>query len=123
MFLTYSYEQVRITDLSEALLDPACVTALRAAACCRRSSDLSQLTDTQREQINRNPFLVDSLLIGQGGKRTISKVVADFVQNTVDNPIFPTHGKKITASMDLAVLGGNTQYLQAVARGDLVPLA
>jgi outer membrane protein insertion porin family len=112
MFMTYSYEQVRITDLSEALLDPSCLTS--SAGCTLLSSlgDLSQLTPTQREQINRNPFLVDSLLIGQGGTRTISKVVPTFVENTVDNPIFPTTGKKLTATIDLAVLGGNTQYLK-----------
>ena len=109
-FMTYSYEQVRITDLSEALLDPACVSSPAGCSLLSSLGDLSQLTDTQREQINRNPFLVDSLLIGQGGKRTISKVTPTFVQNTVDNPIFPTQGKKLTASMDLAVLGGNTQY-------------
>jgi outer membrane protein insertion porin family len=28
----------------------------------------------------------------------------------VDNPIFPNTGKRLTASIDLAVLGGNTQY-------------
>ena len=111
-FLTYSYEQVRITDLSEALLDPACATSVTGCSVLSSLGDLSQLTDAQREQINRNPFLVDSLLIGQGGTRTISKVVPTFVQNTVDNPIFPTTGKKVTASMDFAVLGGNTQYLK-----------
>ena len=33
-----------------------------------------------------------------------------FVHNTVDNPIFPNQGKRLTASIDLAVLGGNTQF-------------
>ena len=116
-FLTYSYEQVRITDLSEALLDPACVSSPAGCSLLSSLGDLSQLTDTQREQINRNPFLVDSLLIGQGGKRTISKVTPTFTQNTVDNPIFPTQGKKITASMDFAILGGNTQYYKPSLEG------
>src|SRR3954468_3590923 len=116
-FMTYSYEQVRITDLSEALLDPTCVTSANGCTLLSSLGDLSQLTPTQREQINRNPFLVDSLLIGQGGTRTISKVVPTFVQNTVDNPIFPTQGKKVTASMDLAVLGGNTQYYKPSVEG------
>jgi outer membrane protein insertion porin family len=108
---------VRITDLSEALLDPSCLSS--SAGCTLLSSlgDLSQLTPTQREQINRNPFLVDSLLIGQGGTRTISKVVPTFVQNTVDNPIFPTQGTKLTASIDLAMLGGNTQFYKPSVEG------
>ena len=36
------------------------------------------------------PALADSLLIGEGGHRTISKVTPSFVHNTVDNPIFRT---------------------------------
>jgi outer membrane protein insertion porin family len=42
----------------------------------------------------------------------VSKVVPSFVHNTVDNPIFPNEGKKITASIDLALLGGNTNYVK-----------
>jgi outer membrane protein insertion porin family len=32
------------------------------------------------------------------------------VHNTVDNPIFPNQGKRLTASIDLAMFGGNTQF-------------
>jgi outer membrane protein insertion porin family len=32
------------------------------------------------------------------------------VHNTVDSPIFPNQGKRLTAAIDLAVLGGNTQF-------------
>ena len=42
----------------------------------------------------RNPFLQDSLLIGQGGERIISKVTPSIVHNTVDQPIFPTTGRR-----------------------------
>jgi outer membrane protein insertion porin family len=72
--------------------------------------DLSELTSTQVDLLRRNPFVYDSLLIGQGGNRTISKIIPSFVHNTVDNPIFPSQGKRLSASIDLAVLGGNTQY-------------
>ena len=44
-----------------------------------------------------NPFLADSLLIGEGGKRTISKIGPSFVYNTVDHPIFPTTGNALHA--------------------------
>jgi outer membrane protein insertion porin family len=119
LFMTYSYDKIRVADLSEALLDPSCITATGGCSFLSSLNDLSQLTPTQRENINRNPFLVDSLLLGQGGVRTISKVVPTFVHNTVDNPIFPSQGKKLTASLDLAVLGGNTEYYKPSVEGVL----
>jgi outer membrane protein insertion porin family len=110
MFVNYSYETIRITDLSEALIDNSCL--LRVGGCSVLSSvnDISKLTETQLEVLRRNPFIYDSLLVGQGGQRTISKVTPSFVHNTVDNPIFPNTGRRLTASVDLAVLGGNTQF-------------
>jgi len=99
-----------MTNLNEALIDQSCL--LREGGCQIITSvgDLTQFTPTQQELLRRNPFVFDSLLIGQGGSRTISKVIPSFVHNTVDNPIFPNQGKRLTASVDLAVLGGNTQY-------------
>ena len=91
MFVNYSFEQVKVTDLNSAFNDPAL--------------------------LRRNPFLQDSLLIGQGGSRTISKVVPSFVHNTVDQPIFPTTGRRYTASIDLAVLGGNTNFYKPRLEG------
>jgi outer membrane protein insertion porin family len=110
MFVNYAYETVKMSDLNEALIDQSCL--LRASGCSIISSlsDLSQLTAEQRRLLERNPFVLDSLLIGQGGRRSISKVVPSFVHNTVDNPIFPNTGKRFTTSVDLAVLGGNTQF-------------
>jgi len=49
-------------------------------------------------------------LIGQGGKRTISKITPSAVHNTVDNPMFPTTGRRLTASVELAGIGGNTSF-------------
>jgi outer membrane protein insertion porin family len=117
MFVNYSYEQVKMTNLNEALLDPSCLSRDVGCAIIESVGELSQLTDAQVELINRNPFLADSLLIGQGGSRVISKAVPSFVHNTVDNPIFPNQGKRLTASVDLAVLGGNTQYLKPRLEG------
>jgi outer membrane protein insertion porin family len=110
MFFNYSYEAIHITDLSEALIDTSCLLRTGGCSVLQSVNDLSQLTQTQLEVLRRNPFIYDSLLIGQGGKRTISKVTPSFVHNTVDSPIFPNQGKRLTASIDLAVLGGNTQY-------------
>jgi outer membrane protein insertion porin family len=109
MFLNYSYEQSKVADLNEALLDPNCI--VRGGGCSTISlGDLSTLSEDARERLRVNPFVFDSLLIGQGGKRRISKVVPQFVHNTIDNPIFPSQGKRYTASIDLAGLGGNTNF-------------
>jgi outer membrane protein insertion porin family len=89
MFTNYSYEQVRVTEVNAAFNDPLL--------------------------LQRNPFLRDSLLIGAGGERTISKVTPSIVYNTVDQPIFPTTGRRFTASMDLAGLGGNTNFYKPMA--------
>ena len=48
MFVNYSLEQVKVKDLNPLYNDPLV--------------------------LGRNPFLQDSLLIGQGGQRTISKI-------------------------------------------------
>ena len=84
MFTNYSYQSVEVTEINEQYTDPLVLA--------------------------QNPFLRDSLLIGQGGQRIVSKVSPSFVYNTVDQPIFPTTGRRFTASIDLAGLGGNTNF-------------
>jgi outer membrane protein insertion porin family len=86
MYFTYSFEGTTVSDLNPIYYSP--------------------------EILQRNPYLRDSLLIGEGGKRTVSKVTPSFVHNTVDNPIFPNTGKRLTMSMDFAGLGGNTNFLK-----------
>jgi outer membrane protein insertion porin family len=111
LFLTYSYEGTKVSDFNEAFFDPSCY--FRESGCRDISlDDPTQLTPDALELLRRNPFLQDSLLIGQGGQRTISKVVPSFVYNTVDNPIFPSTGKRFTSSFDLAGLGGNTNFIK-----------
>jgi outer membrane protein insertion porin family len=91
LYTNYSYERVRVTDIAQGFLDP---------------------------QIQaRNPFLRDSLLLTAGGERIISKVSPTLVHNTVDQPIFPTTGKRLTASLDLAGLGGNVSYYKPSLEG------
>ena len=110
MFMNYSYETVKMADLNEALIDQSCIFRPGGCSIISSVSNLSQLTPEQQRVLQRNPFVYDSLLIGQGGSRSISKLVPSFVHNTVDNPIFPNEGKRLTASVDLAMLGGNTQF-------------
>ena len=93
MFTNYSYQRVRVTEVNEIYTNPLLLA--------------------------RNPFLRDSLLqgAGQNGQRIISKVVPSIVYNTVDQPIFPTSGKRFTASVDLAGLGGNTNFYKPMVEG------
>jgi outer membrane protein insertion porin family len=91
MFVNYSYEQVKVKELNPLYKDPRVLAG--------------------------NPFLVDSLLIGQGGQRIISKIGPSFVYNTVDHPIFPTSGKRYTLSFDFAGIGGNTNFYNPRAEG------
>ncbi len=91
MFFNYSLERTRVKDLYEGYLDP--------------------------EVQSRNPYLADALLLGQGGRRTVSKITPSVVYNTVDNPIFPSSGRRYTASFDLAGLGGDTSFYSPTAEG------
>jgi outer membrane protein insertion porin family len=87
MFMTYSYEAVKVTDLNPAYQDPRLV--------------------------QNNPFLQESLLLNQiGGRRTVSKVTPSYVFNTIDNPIFPNTGRRLALSSDIAGVGGNTNFLK-----------
>ena len=111
LFLTYSYEGTRVSDFNEAFFDPNCF--FREGGCREISlDDLEDLSPDALELLRRNPFLQDSLLIGQGGERTISKVVPSFVFNTIDNPIFPNTGRRLSLSTDFAGLGGNTKFIK-----------
>ena len=116
MFVSYAYEAVRMTDLNEAFLDPSCI--FNEQGCSTVSlTDLSTVSPDTLESLRRNPFVFDSLLLGAGGRRTVSKVVPSFVHNTVDNPIFPNTGQRLTMAIDLAMLGGNTQFYKPRIEG------
>ncbi|MEQ1869135.1 MAG: BamA/TamA family outer membrane protein [Vicinamibacterales bacterium] len=86
MFANYSYERIRVTEVSTAYSDPVLLA--------------------------RNPFLADSLNTARGGERVISKVTPTLLYNSVDQPIFPTSGRKLQLAVDLAVLGGNTNFIK-----------
>lgn len=91
VFVNYSYEQVQVLDLNTAYTNP--------------------------QLLAQNPFLADSLLIGQGGTRTISKIAPSFSFNTVDNPIFPTTGRRLTSSFEYAGPGGDTFFIKPSIEG------
>jgi outer membrane protein insertion porin family len=91
LFMTYSYERIKVYDINEAYLDPLV--------------------------LGSSPILRESLLIDQGGQRRVSKITPSVVYNTINQPIFPSEGKRATASLDIAGLGGNTQYFQLRMEG------
>jgi outer membrane protein insertion porin family len=105
-YVNYSYEQVTVKDVSQVFVDPSCIFA--DTGCVDLTSSALQQQSSALQQ--QNAFLYDSLLIGQNGHRTISKVTPSLVFNTVDQPIFPTTGRRYTLSVDLAGLGGNTSF-------------
>ena len=84
IFASYSYQRVQVKDLNPLY--------------------------KQSAKLVNNPFLADSLLTNSGGQRRISKIGPSYMYNTIDNPIFPTTGGKLSLSMDVAGLGGNSKF-------------
>jgi outer membrane protein insertion porin family len=113
-FTTYAYDQITIQDLNPAFLGPPTITP--------ENPDFA-VPPLGYEQIDAgtggtgNPFYDDMLLLGSGGKRTVSKITPSFVHNTVDNPIFPSAGRRVTFSVDLAGPGGNTRFVKPFVEG------
>jgi outer membrane protein insertion porin family len=97
MFTTYSYERIKVYDINEAYLNPLVLAG--------------------------NPFLRESLLLDQGGQRRVSKITPSVVYNTINVPIFPDRGARYLGSIDIAGLGGNTEYIQTRLEGiQYIPL-
>ena len=91
VFMGYSLEQVHVTEVNQVFfLSPFFL---------------------------RNPFLQDALLLGQAGKRTISKITPTIMHDTVDHPIFPTSGRRYSTGIELAGLGGNTRFYKPSVEG------
>ncbi len=93
IFVSYSYQRVRVKDLNPYY--------------------------SQAASLANNPFLADTLLTNQGGERRISKIGPSYLFNTIDNPIFPTTGRKLSLGMELAGLGGNSKFYTAKSEGIL----
>jgi len=84
IFATYSYQAVQVKDLNPLYKNSASLV--------------------------NNPFLTDSLLTNENGERKISKIGPSYQYNSIDNPIFPTTGRKLSAAFDLAGIGGNSKF-------------
>jgi outer membrane protein insertion porin family len=112
MFMDYSYDRVMVRDLNQAFFDPTCITTGTCATL-----NINNLTPAQLLAVQNNPYLYDSLLIGKGGHRSISKVTPTIALNSVDNPIMPVTGRRYTFSSAIAGLGGDTRYIKPTAEG------
>lgn len=68
-----------------------------------------------------NSTYLDPRFYGLSGNFRESKLSPSYVYNTVDHPIFPSSGKKLTASFDIAGgrLGGNVHYYKPTLEGVL----
>jgi len=113
MYFNYSYDRVYVRDLNQAFFDSTCLFSVDGC----QTIDFDNLTDEQRRIIEFSPYLKDALLIGQGGRRTISKFTPTFSLNSIDNPISPVTGRRYTASLGMAGLGGNTRYVNPTIEG------
>ncbi len=103
LFLTYSYEKIHITDVNEDYFG-------------QRIPDGAVFVTPPIQRIT-NPYLEDLLLRNSGGRRTISKVVPSFSYNTIDNPIFPSAGQRLSVGIDVAGPGGDTAFIKPVLEG------
>jgi outer membrane protein insertion porin family len=92
-FVSYSYQAVKVKELNPFY--------------------------SQAANLANNPFLADSLLLNQGGQRRISKIGPSFLFNTIDNPIFPTTGRKLSVGFELAGIGGNSKFYSTKSEGIL----
>jgi outer membrane protein insertion porin family len=99
LFLTYSYEATRVTDINPFFFGDDGTPGNAASL------------------LQGNPFLADSLLLNTGGRRTISKIGPSIRLNTVDHPIFPNRGHNMTVAVELAGLGGNTSFYKPTLEG------
>jgi outer membrane protein insertion porin family len=110
MYLDYSYDRIKVRDLNEAFFGSTCYLTGTCATL-----DINNLTQQQLQIVQSNPYLYDSLLIGKGGRRSISKVTPTLAVNSIDNPITPVTGRRFTLSSAFAGLGGDTRYVKPTA--------
>jgi outer membrane protein insertion porin family len=91
LYLGYSYEQISISDVNPIY----------------RSNEV----------LSTNPYLAESLLTNQGGRRRVSKITPRITFNTVNQPLYPTAGQRYSLGVGLAGIGGNTNYTELDVEG------
>ena len=89
LFFSYSYEETSVRDINPYFT-------------------------VNPDFLSYNPFFQDALLLGSGGRRSVSKVTPMISMNTIDHPIFPRRGTRYQAGIDLAGLGGNSRFWKPI---------
>jgi outer membrane protein insertion porin family len=112
VFGTYSLEQIKVLDIYPVYLPQPQLIFTPSDVYSSSGLERAPFIASNGELAPSNPYMADLLLLNSGGKRTISKVTPSYVYNSVDNPIFPAAGKRLTASIDVAGVGGDTSYLK-----------
>jgi outer membrane protein insertion porin family len=92
-FFNYAYEEIEVKDINPSL--------------------------KRQDVLASSPYLADSLLLNQRGRRKVSRLTPSIVYNTVNQPIFPTAGTRYNVSFSVAgsALGGNTDYWSSTLEG------
>ena len=121
LFTTYSYQNVRVTEINSQYCNPAVLRSnpfLRDSLLLTGDSCAGATTNSSSVDIDPVTGLpVGSTLVNSNSARIISKITPSIVHNTVDQPIFPSQGRRYTASIDLAGLGGNTNFYKPTLEG------
>jgi outer membrane protein insertion porin family len=112
IFATYSLDRIRVTEVYPTYLPQPQLYFTPSDVYSSSGLERSPFIQSNGELAPSNPYMADLLLLNQGGKRTISKITPSWVYNSVDQPIFPSAGKRFTASLDVAGVGGDTKYLK-----------
>ena len=117
VFGTYSYDRIRVFDVYPVYLPQPQLIFTPSDVYSSPGLERAAFIPSNGELAPSNPYMADLLLLNSGGKRSISKVTPSYVYNSVDSPIFPASGKRLTASMDVAGVGGDTSYLKPTIEG------
>ncbi|MEI6668623.1 MAG: BamA/TamA family outer membrane protein [Acidobacteriota bacterium] len=117
LFATYSIDRIRVTDIYPTYLPQPQLFFTPSEVYSSAGLTRSPFIPSNGELAPSNPYMADLLLLNQGGKRTVSKITPSYVYNSVDNPIFPAAGKRMTAALDVAGIGGDTSYLKPTIEG------
>ena len=112
LFGTYSLDLIRVTNIYPIYLPQPQLIFTPSEVYSSLGLERAAFIPSNGELAPSNPYMADLLLLNSGGRRTISKVTPSYVYNTVDNPIFPAAGRRLTASLDVAGIGGDTNYLK-----------
>ena len=123
MFVNYSYERVFVTEINAQYCNPAVLQSnpflqqslLLSGTSCAGLSSATPATSTQIDSTTGLP--VGTTIVNGGPARIISKVSPSLVYNTVDQPIFPSQGQRYSLGVDLAGIGGNTNFFKPSLEG------